>query len=297
MAKIIGFLLFVVILARLATLEYAPCADPVLYKFGSIDPRFELSLTQLRSYTEEAEMIWGSFEGNPLFRYDEAAELTINLIYDERQALTSKLSQLDSDLDTTNNSIKPKIEEYNRQSRAFEAKLAKLNAEVQYWNSQGGAPEDIYNRLNTEQAEMQQEADRLNTMAGELNQSTTSFNAQINQFNSTVQAFNQTISQKPEEGLYDPEQNRIDIYFNTDKDGLVHTLAHELGHARGADHAIDKKAIMYPYSTQSIVLSDDDKSLLATTCKRYTYAQLFLIRLPLWIDRVQLLLNGSIFNV
>jgi predicted Zn-dependent protease len=292
MVKVIGFILFIVVVARLATLQYIPCKDPITYKLGSIDPRFNLTEDQLRAYTSEAEKIWGEYEGSPLFSYDEASELTINLTYDERQALSSELEQLDSDLDSRNSAIKPRMEEYNRESKAFESKLAKLNAEVQYWNSQGGAPEDIYNRLQEEQRQLQVDADRLNAMAAELNQSTATFNAQVNEFNTTIQDFNQTIAQKPEEGLYDPQNNRIDIYFNTDRDGLVHTIAHELGHARGVDHATDDKdAIMYPYSTLSIELSEADKTLLADACKKYTYAELFMIRLPLWIERIQQELN------
>lgn len=291
MAKFIAFIIFIIVIVRLATLEYAPCATSISYKLGTIDARFNLSAEQLRVYTESASQIWGDYEGVPLFTYDQESKLTINLTYDERQELSNTIEDLDTNIDNENSVMKPKVDEYNRRTSAFEARLAKLNAEIQYWNSQGGAPEEEFERLKREQQEIQQEANVLNSMAAELNKSASSFNEKVREFNSTIKEFNQTISQKPEEGLYDPQNNRIDIYFNTDPDGLIHTLAHELGHARGVDHINDEMAIMYPYSTKTTMLSDGDKVQLSAACKRHTYAQLFLIRLPLWIERIQSEIN------
>lgn len=286
--KVASFVVFFLVILRLATLQYVPCANPVAYKLGSIDPRFNLSEEELKTYTQDASQIWGNYETNPYFIYDDQAELTINLSYDERQALTTQLEELDTNLNQKNQEIKPKVAEYKRQVAAFEARLAKLNAEVQYWNSQGGAPEDTYNRLNEEQKSVQAEADRLNALGDDLNQSTSSFNAQVNNFNATVQEFNTAIAQKPEEGLYDPQKNRIDIYFNTKKDELVHTIAHELGHARGLPHVENNEdAMMYPFTTTSTTLSDGDRELLDKVCKKYTYGELFIMRLPIVYARLR----------
>jgi len=255
-------------------LSYSPCSIPLTYRLGEIDPRFNLTTDQVLTNTREAANIWNNVSGKTLFTYDPEGKITINFIYDKRQELSTQLNQIQQKLDADKGNLDPQIEEYKKKSADFDQKAASLNQEVSYWNSRGGAPVDEYNQLISRQRELQEEAKELNALARNLNQSAKDYNSQIGELNQTERQFNQTLTLKPEEGLYNSSDNTIAIYFNNTQDELIHTLAHELGHARGIDHNNNSNSIMYPSSTEMITPSNDDLASLAEVCKEQSYLQL-----------------------
>lgn len=248
-------------------LSYSPCAKPVTYKLGSIDNRFGLTQSDVLQDTKEAADIWNSAYGQPLFAYDPSAKLTINFVYDQRQELSSQINQLEQKTDADKNSLDPQIDEFNERSQAFDQKAAKLDQEIDYWNSQGGAPEDVYQKLTQEQKDLKTEADQLNELGRRLKQSARDYNNQISQLNQTEDNLKNTLAVKPEEGLWNGNNDTISIYFNNTKAELIHTLAHELGHARGLDHNTNENSIMYPSSTEVISPSVTDLADLKEICR------------------------------
>ena len=74
---------------------------------------------------------------------------------------------------------------------------------------------------------------------------------------------------RPEEGLYNPKDQRIDIYFNIERKELLHTLLHEFGHALGLGHLENENAIMYPFTTQEITLSPEDIAAITKQCEKH----------------------------
>ncbi len=248
-------------------LSYSPCNTPLTYRIGSVDARFNLTTDQVLSDTKTAADIWNNALQKPLFVYDSEGKITISLIYDKRQELSTQVNELQQQLDTDKGNLDPQIEDYKKKSAAFDLKAAGLNQDIDYWNGRGGAPEDEYNKLMARQKELQSEAQELNQLARTLNQSAIDYNSQIGQLNQTERQLNQTLALKPEEGLYNGNDNSISIYFNNSQDELIHTIAHELGHARGLDHNNNKDSVMYPSSTEDITLSPDDLSSLNEVCK------------------------------
>lgn len=246
----------------------SPCDTPIHYRIGTVDSRFDITRETLQADINQADGIWSKVYGKNLFVYDPNAGLSVNLVYDGRQSLTNKVSQLEGELDTNKTNLKSQIDSYKQQSQDFQQRLKELNQEIDYWNSQGGAPADEYDKLTTEQNQLRDEAQQLNQIAQRLNLSTDQYNDQVNQLNQTINTFNQALTKKPEEGLYDPQKNTIDIYFDTSQAELVHTLTHEMGHALGMNHVQDPRAIMNPYTNTYIVPTNDDIQELQRVCQK-----------------------------
>ena len=270
-------LVFILLLASgLVASRYVyiyPCARPILYKIGNIDPKFGVKQEQLLKDLRSAEVVWEKPTGKNIFDYDPGGPLTVNFVYDTRQALKTQIDQQEKSLTSQSGSLDSQIASYEKQVADFNSRSQQLNADINYWNSQGGAPPDEYAKLLARQKDLQQEANRLNQLARSLNQKADNYNSGVVKINSTISTFNQELSVKPEEGLYTGSTNTIDIFFITNRNELIHTLAHEFGHARGLDHLDDPKAIMFPQTSLTVSATSGDVQALESACTKYSYWQ------------------------
>lgn len=251
-------------------LYYSPCDTPLAYKIGFIDSRFGISQAQLVTDLHEAESVWESDSEKDLFVNNPQALLTVQMKYDTRQALTQKLDTLENTLSQDKVSVQSQIADFEAKSAQFKKDVDEFNKQVAYWNSKGGAPKDEYNKLQSTQAGLQSRSQELSTLATSLNRSTAEFNNQIGTFNSTVNSLNQELQVRPEEGLYDPNTNTITIFITSSHYELVHTLAHELGHALGMNHVEGLKSIMYTSTSTSLIPSEEDTAEFTYVCRERT---------------------------
>lgn len=249
-------------------IPYSPCDTSLTYTIGSVDPRFGLSADAVAADAKEAARLWNQAEGMQLLSpVSSSGDLTINFVYDQRSDLQKNVTDLQEQVSQDNRSLQQQIDGYKADSTAFEQKLADLNATIQKYNSQGGAPPDVYQNLVKEQNQLRAEGNALNARARQLNLNARDYNSEVQNLNQNVVEFDQAISQTPEEGLYDGTDRTITIYFANDQHELIHTLAHEFGHALGMDHVQNAAAIMYPYSTTELAVTPDDKEQLDTVCR------------------------------
>lgn len=294
MKRILYILFLLVVIGTSSILVYArrdsyivfytsldPCKKPITYKVGTVDSRFGLDMDEVVEYSIASALVWNKNYGSDLFVYDANGELTINMIFDERQQASNKINKLDGYVGTEKDKLEAMIAQHRSNVASFKIRLADHNKTVESWNSQGGAPEEEFKKMTDMQNKLETEAQSLNTQAEKLNLASEDYNLQVGVLNEAIENFNEDLEAKPEEGIYIGEENRIEIYFNNNRDELIHTIAHELGHARGLDHNNSSKSVMYPYSTKIVSLSDEDTADLVEVCRPLSLIDVIKTRLNL----------------
>lgn len=262
---------------------YSKCDNPIKYKIGTIDARFGLTNDEALANILSAENIWEQKAGKNLFQNSNDGDFTINFVYDQRQALSSKVNQLNNQVSQKNAELKAKIDQYKQDSADFERRLNEFVNTVNQKNAQGGVNEEEYNNLINQQNQLKAEAESLNARARELNISTKDYNADVAVLNQDINEFNNVLERKPEEGLFDGKTNTISIYFADKQDELIHTLAHEFGHALGMDHVNEQNAVMFSLTSSTKEATPQDLQELETACRKHPLPYFWVYDLNRWI--------------
>jgi hypothetical protein len=268
----------------------AICNVPISYRIGSIDERFILTMEEAQNALSGAESLWEDGTDRNLFTQDPQGDLVVHFVYDERQRRADEeelfratLDQKEGMSDSVRSEYESLLAQYEtlrnsftNTTNAYEKKLATYNAEVAEWNTKGGAPKDVFVRLEKNQETLKKEEVRLNATALQLNTVVKKMNALsdrgnslIQDYNSLANEYNDRFSEGGEFTQGEYENKVINIYEFDSKDELTLVLAHEFGHALALDHAGDETAVMYhTMGKQSLVegLTLPDRVLFEQQC-------------------------------
>ena len=280
-------------IARMVKRQAAPCATTITYSLGSIDPRFDITAETLSEDLKKAETVWEGPARRDLFEYAErGGDITVNLIYDIRQAAAGKLKKMDIRTDQGRASYEAIRARYNDLSALVDSEQAKNAArlaaykrrdaaftdEMRRWTYGGSAAQ--LRRLKAVNAALERELsdmsesekavkahiNTLNALATMLNQLIVQLNLNIAQYNRVGAALGSV-----ESGSYRAYwgMQEIDIYSYTDSIQLAGLLAHEMGHALGIEHLSSPEAVMYKIinSSGDLKAADMDISALDTICR------------------------------
>ncbi|MCJ0830407.1 matrixin family metalloprotease [Acinetobacter sp. NIPH1876] len=263
----------------------SPLDTRLRYRIAEVDPRFKLSIEQVKTISQQATQIWKDGTGQDYFVYDPHAQLAIHLIYDERQMESEQRREYLSQLASNQQHWQEKKQQLDqieqeiiRSKQFLDLKQQQLNQQIQHYNQeQQNARQHPSSFANPEyfqqrQRDLEQNVQTLQQEIAQYNQRIIQLNQQVDELNALDQQLNASVSQykqrfKPHlfhKGLFNGKQ--IFIYEFESADDLRLTIAHEFGHALGLQHADDPQALMHPImkdqDTAHFRLTPADLSLL-----------------------------------
>ena len=208
-----------------------------------------------------AEAIWEEPTGFNLFEYDPKAFFTLNLIFDERQQLTNDQRQLETEISSDTASFDEQKKLYDIQRTQYDARSKSLKTEIDHYNAIGGAPQDVYDRLEKERKNLKILADQLNILSDRISAKAKTLNVKVDSYNTHVgYIFDQAIY----------TGKAINLYEFKNQQDMVLALAHEFGHALSIEHVSNPKAIMYyllqEQSAENPTLTTTDLDALKVQC-------------------------------
>jgi hypothetical protein len=258
------------------------------FKIGRFDSKFGITKEAFIEEVNNAAQMWANEVGKPVFTYNSQGPLTINLIYDERQARTDSANNLSLEIENSKahadqlKSIYEKEKEVyigdtkqlTKDMNAFKERYKVYTDKVTMYNNRGGAQQEEYDAMTKELEFLKQLSKELNSRRDSLIAYRDTINAKVNRYNELVTYINELIEKSNAlggnsftEGRFTPYSNTIDIYQYNDLVKLRRVIAHELGHVIGIRHVENVASIMYSMnSATTTVLSAQDAAALKSAC-------------------------------
>ncbi len=257
--------------------SYLPCAAPMSWRIGGIDRGFSISEADALDAVRNAGALWERATGTTLFRVGEGDGFPVTFEFDARQAEIDERRQRQAALDAERQGIEARRAELEEDARRLDSDIGEYDLDarehqraVRAYNNEMATARRRRDLTEAEQRELartgeelEREARRLQARARELNARSDAFGRDSDRLNAWIEAFGARQSahvgavpaSPTQAGRYDEtvewtngETDRVDrrirIFQFSDVDGLVLTLAHELGHALGLGHAAGPGALM-----------------------------------------------------
>jgi hypothetical protein len=246
-----------------------PCREPLTYRFGEIDPHFDITKKELRDIMKEVEHLWSTAMGRNLLNYSKNGRVVIHLVYGEDQqrtetekTLSNRIEQMRERVQMSENRYKNLMDTYNSQKDDLDNTISEFknlvkgfNAAIAKWQTKGGVPKskqseikESQHRINYLKYEIKQKQQATESTRHRLNQKSEHLNSLIDRQNKMISDYNDRFSEpkKFDQGRYikKGDSEKINIFQFSNRAELKTVLAHESGHAMGLSHVDNPKSIM-----------------------------------------------------
>lgn len=274
----------------------SPCVEPLTYRFGDIDSRFNITKKQLADIMKEVETLWTTAMDRELLKYQENGRVVIKLIYSKEQkrmederAFSKRISVKKQQIEVMKREYKRLEKRFKERQADFKSTLADYNNLVKSYNNeiseyqkQGGISREQKDRLKETKRKISRLKREVNRKQKNLELLRKRTNAKSRQLNSLVEQQNKMIAKynkrfgeprKFDQGRYirQGQNKQINIYQFANDAQLKTVLAHETGHAMGLGHVDNPKSIMHAMMDKqnifNLTLTKEDISAIKEKCE------------------------------
>jgi hypothetical protein len=254
-----------------------PCAVPLGWHIARVDDSFGLSSEAARAALSRAATLWVEAVGADLFSNDPDGELSVRLVYDDRQEERRRVRRLELEYNEASARLEARwagLEEMSQRNdearsqnraavRDLDRRVGALNDSIRDWNARDDAPAEVGERLRTSASMLDADRDELTARAREIDELARQLKDELDRLDDEVVAhrseaeaiFGPSPAGDPESGVYREAVHvqdgavasvtrEIRIHRFDGTADLVLLAAHELGHALGLAHNTVRGGIM-----------------------------------------------------
>ena len=272
------------------------CQKEITYSLDTFDERFQIKKEDFLYEVKKANKIWENILKRKLFKYVENnGEISLNLMYDNRQKNTSIIKEVVDEIKNKNESLEKYEKILEIQKTDYQSKKEKLKKEiilltkkVENFNTQikklkenNKITKEIIEKVNSQKEKLEKEKQYIENTLKKLEKQQSLISRNVNNVNTKIKDFNNDIeyytytqkeahNEKFKQGnFYENEyEKNISIYQFEDKIKLKRVLAHEFGHALGMRHVENKDSILYWLNeSDNVIPTKEDIEMIKSICK------------------------------